>query len=222
MFYAARIVRNNHNWERPSGIAEYGVPVTGQNMCSYNYGLEEWLTNEILQKHQWGYLDCYRASHHKDKDDCDILLFMLCKVNNVSTIFHVGFVCGVKQLNNVDIPNVKATLGEDWLNIPIEQNFSLIEGNHPSIGRTFYENENWNSNEIVIDDPNGFIVNIVYSKLILYERKNWVNLTALDSSLNQKWRRFTRRYKIDTTLADGDIKTILKKYLKNIIQKNPC
>ena len=73
MTHAVKLIWNDNNWFRPSGLAQEGVLVTSEN--PYYYGLEEWLNNETLKKHKIGYLDCY----HPDKRDgiVNIMLFTL-------------------------------------------------------------------------------------------------------------------------------------------------
>jgi len=208
MTHAAKLVWNEDNWVKPSGLAQVGVPVPATE--PYKYGLEEWLNNETLRKHKIGYLDCYRSD--KREGIADIMLFTLNP--NDRNVYHVGNVCGVKQQLNTpaNISAIKAILPEDWLKKPIEVDFVRIEGNIPSLGMPVYKENNWNTTNIISTPPTGFMANIKYEKLEIFDKSKWVNLTEMDSSINAKWRKLGIRY----INANANFNDKLMSYIKKV------
>jgi len=206
MTHAAKLVWNEDNWVKPSGLAQVGVSVPATE--PYKYGLEEWLNNETLRKHKIGYLDCYRSD--KREGIADIMLFTLNLTDR--NVYHVGNVCGVKQLIDNDIPTIKNSLTDDWLINPIEVDFVRIEAGAPSIGMPIYNNNNWNTTNIISPPPKGFMVNIKYEKLEIFDKSKWVNLTEMDRKINRSWRYLGVRY----MMSNINLNDKLTKYLKNV------
>ena len=75
-----------------------------------------------------------------------------------------------------------------------------------------YRQNNWNSLNIISPSPSGFMVNIKYEKLQIFDSKYWVDLTDLDSTINSKWQRLTKRY----ILANARFNNKLTEYLASI------
>jgi len=213
MTYAARLVWNIDNWEYPSGQSKHGIYVTHHGV-GYHYGLEEWLNNKRLRALQIGYLDCYRTSN-RGKASVNILLFTVDPSNN--HYYHVGIIRGVTQLlAPQDIQQVRMNLGDTWLPNTIDPDFRRIEhtttGQLPQ-GKLAYENHNWNSTKIDSEPPGGFIVNIRYDKLDLFDRSKWVNLTMKDPDINNLWRRIRNRYKLPQPSFNQELKNYFEKAL---------
>jgi hypothetical protein len=198
MNYAARIVWNIDNWEYPSGLTDHGISVSHKN-GDYHYGLEEWLNNKRLRELKLGYLDSYRITNRKEASS-DILLYTIDPEKN--HYYHVGLLYGVSQLDPIDpnlITSVKNKLSLDWLVDPIEQDFRRIEktpAGQNSKGKEIYRQNNWNSKKIISEPPGGFIVNIRYDNLELFNRSKWVNLTAKDPEISKRWRFIRHRYEM--------------------------
>ena len=208
MTHAAKLVWNEDNWVKPSGLAQVGVSVPATK--PYKYGLEEWLNNETLRKNKIGYLDCYRSD--KREGVADIMLFTLNLTDR--NVYHVGNICGVNQLvdTRANISAIKAILPDDWLINPIEVDFVRIEGNAPSIGMPVYQKNNWNTDNIVSKPPRGFMVNIKYEKLEIFDKSKWVNLTEMDRKINKSWRYLGVRY----IMANAHFNDSLMSYLKKV------
>ncbi|MCX6210812.1 MAG: hypothetical protein NTZ59_15240 [Bacteroidetes bacterium] len=206
MTHAAKLVWNKDNWVKPSGLAQEGVLVTSEN--PYYYGLEEWLNNKTLKNNTIGYLDCYRANEYNDI--ADIMLFTLNFEDN--NIYHVGNICKVSQILNTNIPPIKTMLTNNWLINPIDADFVRIEGLPPSVGMPIYRQNNWNTSNIVSSPPTGFMVNIKYEKLVIFNKKDWVNVTEMDSKINTQWKHLGTRY----ILANTKFNVKLTNYLSGI------
>jgi hypothetical protein len=195
MTYAARLVWNIHNWQYPSGQTNHGVfvPRVGGG---YHYGLEEWLNHKKLRELKIGYLDCYRTTVRNDGPQ-NILLYTIDPISR--HYYHVGLIQGVSQIHDSvpQINQVKAALGEDWLQNPIDLDFRRLNhtlpGQQPA-GTNLYRTHNWNATNIVSTPPDGFIVNIRYQKIDLFDRSEWVDLTKMDPEISNRWKYIRNRF----------------------------
>jgi hypothetical protein len=206
MIHAAKLVWNENNWFKPSGVAPNGVLVPIEKQ--YYYGLEEWLNNETLRKHKIGYLDCYRSNLRDGYTD--IMLFTLNLLDR--NIYHVCNICGVTQLVDDDIQDIKNVITNSWLTDTIDIDFTSIECMTPTRGMDIYKKNNWNSTRIISGPPSGFFVNIKYKKFELFDKTEWVNLTEMDSVINRTWRYLNVRY----IIANAHFNDKLTSYLKNV------
>lgn len=218
MVYTARLFYNNENWSRPVNVDSnsfnnngYGVLIESEDEEKYRFGFEEWLFNEIPQKFNIGFLECYRQFNFATTAE-KILLYT--RLDN--QFFHVGNLYGVEQINNNEIQSIKKNLLENNWNSLIQHDFSFFNDN-----RTFEEHSeyqfHWNSNQIV-HSPNdlGFCFNVKYKHSELFKKEDIVNLTQLDNqnSFYHNWQRLSKRYNVEKHINGLSNNNHLKEYLR--------
>ncbi len=213
MTYAARIVWNIHKWEFPSGLTNHGVQVNHNN-GAYNYGLEEWLNNKKFRDLKLGYLDCYRITQRQEKS-VNLMLYTVDPADN--HYYHIGSVYGVRQIDSRPdtIERIREQLPADWLTNTIDEDFKRIEHtpvDNNSNGLLIYNNNNWNSQNIISDPPGGFIVNFQYENISFFDRNNWVDLSEKDIEISTRWRHIRQRY----SLLNPNFNNELIEYLSTI------
>ena len=194
MSYAAKLVYNTHNWVAPSGHVHNGVGIhVNIGLNGYNFGMEEWLNRPLLHERNLGYLDCYRSSVHPGVADI-IRLFTF----HNGTVYHVGNVYGVRQLTDGEITDIRNELHQaNWLG-EINHDFVPLDDPRPILQHIEYQHI-WTRNAIVAATGEGFMLNIEYKKLEMFERNQWRNLTAIDPQVNTKWRRISKRYNVNAS-----------------------
>lgn len=192
MTYAAKLVYNTHNWETPSGNVHNRVGIhVNIGLNGYNFGMEEWLNSPLLRDRNLGYLDCYRSSAHPGVAD---IIRLLTFHNGI--VYHVGNVYGVRQLIDGEITDIRNELHQaNWLG-EINHDFVLLGDPRPILQHIEYQHI-WTRNAIVAARGEGFMLNIEYKELEMFERDQWRNLTAIDPQVNTKWRRISKRYSVN-------------------------
>lgn len=195
MTYAAKLVYNTHNWETPSGHVHDGVGIhVNIGLNGYNFGMEEWLNRPLLRERKLGYLDCYRSSAHPGVADI-VRLFTF----HNGTVYHIGNLYGVSQLANGEIAGIRNELYQaNWLE-EINHDFVPLDDPRPILQHIEYQHI-WTRNAIVAPAGEGFILNIKYEKSEMFERNKWRNLTAIDHQVNNKWKKISRRYRVNAEL----------------------
>lgn len=188
--YASKLVCNNYNWTTVSGLAQKGIFVYRGKNISYYFGLEEWLNNAFLRKMKVGYIDSYRA-HLRHGFAERIALFTYCKSNR--QVYYVGDIYDVCQVADEEIEDLRNILiGQNWLQ-EVERGFHNIGDNRANGNHTDYM-QCWNSNLIIAQTGQAFILNIRYEKFELLPQRDWVNLSELNGEINNRWRRLVHRY----------------------------
>lgn len=199
MIHAAKLIWNSNNWISPTfsnDQANFGIKIATKKF-NYVFGLEEWLNNDFMKAHKMGYIDCYRASRHVD--DTDILLFS--RNPNNKEIYLIGKIFKARQIKDQEIMQIRDILNsQNWNDTLIKPIFETKESNNNPIGFRQYYNENFTSNTIVGKSPKGFIVNIKYDDIQIFEKR--ISLTELDAIVNTKWRRLSKRYSIENIQSD--------------------
>jgi len=193
--YASKLVHNNNNWTSVSGLAQTGILVDTNKKNSYYFGLEEWINNSILRKMKVGYIDSYRAFHRTDAVD-RIILFSFNPTNR--QVYYVGNLYKVRQLANEEINPLKTMLNQNWLG-EVQNGFHNIGDNRPIQNHIEYMGC-WDSNNIVAETRQSFILNIRYEKIKLFPKKDWVNLTELIPEINSQWKRLIHRFNVSPDL----------------------
>lgn len=189
MAYASKLVHNTNNYNSVTGVAQTGIFVNN-NKKPYYFGLEEWNNQKTLKQKKVAYIDSYRAFNRIGIAE-RIALFSFNPIN--TNVYHCGNLYGVRQLENKEIPELREYLNQNnWLNI-VGDSFNEIGDVRPINEHTEYM-RCWNSNNIVASTGKGFILNISYKKLELFEPENWVNLTHIIPEVNVRWHYLRQRY----------------------------
>jgi len=193
---ASKFVYNDNDWTSVSGLAQTGIIVNRneQNKKKYYFGLEEWNNSNILRNHKLAYLDSFR-SHSRPAMYDHVNLFMFSPLEKV--IYHVGFMTGVKQLSNNQIPEIRAQLdANNWLNT-IEPSFHAINDQRSIIENREYM-QSWDSDSIVEKTNDAFILNVTYDSWTIFPIP--INLTRIDPNVNSRWRRLSVLYNVNNQL----------------------
>ena len=185
--FASKLVYNENSWESVSGFAQTGVPVH-----KHYFGFEEWLNNLFLKSKKLGYIDSFRA-YCRDKKYDRIALFMYNPMDK--NVYYVGNLYKVVQLKDADIQKYRDTLNqENWLE-QIKRDFDKTTTLNNSNAFQSYSNC-FNSNTIVGDTAQSFVLNIEYKKLEIFPEK--INLTSRIPEINNRFRRLRQLYTIPT------------------------
>jgi hypothetical protein len=183
--YASKLVYNENIWESVSGHAQAGVSVH-KNF----FGFEEWINNSFLKSKKLGYIDSFRA-YRRDKKYDRIALFMYNPMDK--NVYYVGNLYKVVQLKDADIQKYRDTLNqENWLG-QIKRDFDKTTTLNNSNAFQSYSNC-FNSNTIVGDTAQSFVLNIEYKKLEIFPEK--INLTSRIPEINNRFRRLRKLYTI--------------------------
>jgi len=178
--HVAKLVYNENQWTIPSNLSNLGVIL---NNGDY-YGYEEWLKNEFLKKNKLGYVECFRKCRRVGNFDRIALITF---DRRTRTIYYVGNLYDVKQLTNNEIAETRNMLiQQNWQqnrNIELNQIF-------PNTDATMHYTNCFNSNEIIGDYAESFILNIRYEKIELHPKDKWVNLTNINIKVNN-WKRLS-------------------------------
>ena len=192
----SKLVHNINNWTKVSRVAQTGILVNRNklNKKSYYFGLEEWNNSMQLLKHKLAYLDSFRSTARLDYyERIELLNF------NNGIVYHVGRIENVKRIKCKEIPEIKKLLTrENWL-AQVETDFNVIQDLREIANHNEYM-QCWNSEEIVAPTNEGFIVNIRYDKLIFFENK--INLTAINTNVNNLWKRLIHLYEVPNNLEN--------------------
>ena len=114
-------------------------------------------------------------------------------------MYHIGNLYGVSQLANGEIAGIRNELYQaNWLE-EINHDFVPLDDPRPILQHIEYQHI-WTRNAIVAPAGEGFILNIKYEKSEMFERSKWRNLTAIDHQVNNKWRKISRRYRVNAEL----------------------
>jgi hypothetical protein len=190
----AKLVNNSQNWTSVSKSAQTGIKtvINDLNKSEYYFGLEEWNNCKLFLKHKIGYLDAFRSFKRQDFYKKIELINLVDK-----TIYHVGTIENVTQIKSEEISSIRAMLkNENWLNL-VETDFKKINDLRP-IDKNIDYLRCWNSKRIVAPTNEGFIVNIRYEKLIFFHNPR--NLTRINRTVNNRWRRLIHLYHIPTDM----------------------
>jgi hypothetical protein len=214
ILYAAEIIKNSNQWKTPTNSEKRKVAehIILSNKVQFRFGYEEWFNDSTTNKMKIAYLECYRQSNFKGQK-VDIMLF----TRDNRNLFHVGMIYGVEQLDYTDINVIIGRLTKDWL-IKIHKDFckNVVQFPFNEIKRVY---QHWYSTSILKNNTlqqDGFAFNIRYDRLELYDKNNWVNLTMKDSTINQKWKRLSKRYIVNNLINPLQPNSLLNKYISKI------
>lgn len=201
----ARVVFNTNGWISPTKSDNIGIFVN-QPGNNYYFGLEEWLFNPEFIKRNIGYLDCYRRKCFQTEKK--VLIVTKNRIDNC--YYHVATLFEVSSINQLQINTIRASLGNAFLQV-VENNFNAAPINDArNINNHEYFN-NWNSNNIIANAPDGFIANISYKSYKILDKP--MNLTVLDPGINNhSIDHLSVLYKT-TTIINGNYNKDLKDYL---------
>ena len=189
---ASKLVHNTNNYTAVSGDAQCGLLVDNINRKNYYIGFEEWNNNKILQKLCIAYLDSFRSCNHPTQID-KILLFTFNPQNN--QIYLVGYLYEVNQIKNTEIQGIRDDLvNQNWLQ-QVQQDFHNIGDIREIVNNNQYYNC-WNSNNVVSNPGQNFILNVRYKSITIFEKPYKINLTNLFPELNLTWGRLSVLYNI--------------------------
>ena len=108
-------------------------------------------------------------------------------------VYYVGNLYKVVQLKDADIQKYRDTLNqENWLE-QIKRDFDKTNTLNTSAAFQSYSNC-FNSNTIVGDTAQSFVLNIEYKKLEIFPEK--INLTSRIPEINNRFRRLRQLYTI--------------------------
>lgn len=181
--YISKLVYNSNDWTSPTGLASNGITLNNGDV----YGFEEWLNNSNLKELKIGFLESFRKRKRPEKIGRIALITFF---KRTRTVYYVGNLYDVTQINNNQIPLKRQLLPENWLDIisaDLTRQFPNTNANELYL-------QCYNSN--IISGPIGgsFVFNIKYEKLELFPREKWINLTKLNSEVNIKWKHLKQLY----------------------------
>jgi len=187
---ASKLVHNSCNYISVCGNAQIGVLVNNLPDFKYFFGLEEWNNNDILKKEKIAYIDSFRVFN---RPNLISRLFLFTYDITDKNIYLIGYLTNAKQLQNRDIEGIRESLIiQNWLQI-LQLDFNNI-GDFRQIQNHHEYLNCWNSNNIVAETGKGFIVNIKYEKIQLFEIHERINLSEIYPEINLKWKRLSRLY----------------------------
>lgn len=184
--YASKLVLNSNGWASPTSLASDGVNINNGSF----FGFEEWLNDPVFRELKIGYIDSFRTDRSNTNYD-RVALFTYLKGKKI--VYYVGNLYGVKQINYPELLNIRGLL----------QNRKWMEERKTELNTIFNEtnafelyNNCFNSNHITGGTQTTFVCNFKYEKLELFKTEKWVNLTKLDSSINNRWKRLKILYNV--------------------------